>query len=265
MYGAIIGDLAGSIYEYNQTKKIESIDIPSIIQINSFYSDDTILTIAIIDAILNDKNYDKYLKKYIKAYENYKPEFTPYFKTPFSPSLIKWSKNNQIGISCGNGAMMRISPIGYLFNTEKEIIENSFLATIPSHNSEDAIEYSKEIALIIFYLRNGLSKEEVYKKLDIKLNYKPFKKFNYTCKDTIDNCLYALFYSSNFEDAIKKIIKMGGDTDTNACIVGSMAEALYGVPEYLKMAAEEKIPNEFVKILRRTNYINKISLDKEGN
>ena len=135
MYGAIVGDLAGSIYEYKQLKKIQSIKMNNLIEDNAFYSDDTILTIAILDAILNNKDYDYYLRKYIQEYSNYKPDFEPYFKSSFSPNLIKWSKSNVVGISHGNGAMMRISPVGYMFDSEIDVIENTRLATIPSHNS----------------------------------------------------------------------------------------------------------------------------------
>lgn len=250
MFGAIIGDLSGSIYEYDQIKKVTQKYIDGqIITKDSFFSDDTILTIAILDAVLNNKNYEYYLKKYTTEYINYKPNFTPYFKTSFSPMFIKWVNDNKIGTSIGNGAMMRISPIGYLFDNEKDIITNAKLATMPSHNTEEAINCATVIALIIFYLRKGLSKEEIIKRLNIKIKYEEFIKFNYTCKDTIDNCLYALFTSNNFEDSIKKVISYGGDTDTNACIVGSMAEALFGIDENLISEASKKIPFDFVQIL----------------
>lgn len=252
MYGAIIGDLAGSIYEFAQIKSIKNINIEKIIEENSFYSDDTILTIAIADAVLNDKNYEKYLRYYVKKYSSYKPDFKPYFKTTFSPGLIKWANGNLIGNSAGNGAMMRISPIGFLLNTEEEVIENAKLATIPSHNSIEAINAAQKIALIIFYLRKGLSKEAVYNKLQIHLKYSPFQKFNLTCDETIDNCLYVLYNSTGFEDAIKKIIYLGGDTDTNACIVGAMAEALYGINDELIKETNSKIPNEFKKVLLKS-------------
>lgn len=123
-------------------------------------------------------------------------------------------------------------------------------ATIPSHNSKEAIESATIVALMIFYFRKGLTKEEVYQKLNIEIKYIPFKKFNLTCFETISNCLYALYTSNNFEDAIKKTIEMGGDTDTNACIVGSIAESLYGIDDYLRLQAEEKLPSEFVKVLK---------------
>lgn len=251
MYGAIIGDLAGSIYEYEQTREIHEIQVARIIEENAFFSDDSILTIAIADAIENGGQYDKYLREYIQKYADYHPNIKPYFKNPFSPGTMKWAYQAEVGKSMGNGAMMRISPVGYLFNTEEEVIKNATLATIPSHNTEEAIDAAKKIALIIFYLRKGIPLNEIYKKLEIKLSFKPFEHFNSTCHETIDNCLYVLLQSTSFEDAIKKIIACGGDTDTNACIVGSMAEAKYGIPEYLIEEANKKIPKEFIKVLTK--------------
>lgn len=249
MYGAIIGDLAGSIYEFDQIRKINSISINKIIEDNSFYSDDTILTIAILDAILNDGDYEKYIKKYIKEYLNYKPNYKPYFKSSFSPQLIKWYKGIIEGQSKGNGAMMRISPVGYLFNSEYDVVRQSLLATSPSHYSAEAIEASQTVALIIYYARIGMSKDEIINKLKTSLEYQPFNKFNTTCNETLPNCLYALFSSNSLEEAIRKIISYGGDTDTNACIVGSMAEALYGIDENLILLVKQKIPEEFTNIL----------------
>ena len=252
MYGAIVGDLAGSIYEYNQLKDIHSIQMNNLIEDNSFYSDDTILTIAIIDAILNNKDYDYYLRKYIEEYREYKPDFRPYFKSSFSPNLIKWSNSNEIGTSHGNGAMMRISPVGYMFDSENDVIENARLATIPSHNSKEAIDSATMIALMIFYSRKGYSKEEIFQMMNIDVKYVPFSKFNTTCEATIGNCMYALYNSNGFEDAIRKTLLMGGDTDTNCAIVGSVAEAMYGIDNQIIARVNEKIPKEFVKVLKRT-------------
>lgn len=130
-----------------------------------------------------------------------------------------------------------------------DIVNDSLLATLPSHHSKEAIDASKTIALIIYYGGLGMSKEEIINKLDISLDYHPFNKFNTTCSETLPNCLYALFSPNSFEEAIRKIISYGGDTDTNACIVGSMAEALYGLDESLILLAKKKIPNEFIDIL----------------
>ncbi len=132
MWGAVIGDLAGSIYEYEQTKHFSKLNPKELINEESFYSDDTILTITILDAILNDRNYEYYLKKYAKNFLIYKPDFSPYFKGIFSPGFTKWALNQKNGKSIGNGVMMRISAVGYLFNNKKDIINNARLATIPS-------------------------------------------------------------------------------------------------------------------------------------
>ena len=251
MYGSIYGDLIGSIYEFDQLKEIRSIESSGYLSDESFFSDDTILTIAICDAIKNDKDYDKYLREYISDYRDYKPDFHPYFKSSFSPGLIKWANGNSIGNSKGNGAMMRISPVGFLFDSEDEVIKNARLATIPSHNSEEAIDSATKIALIIFYLRKGYSKEEVFNMLDINVKYIPFKKFNTTCKETLDNCLYAFYYSNSFIDAMHKTLLMGGDTDTNCAIVGGMAEACYGIDETIIHDVNMKIPHKFVEVLTK--------------
>lgn len=149
MWGAVIGDLAGSIYEFEQIKGIKSIKTNEIIPQNAFFSDDTILTIAIAEACQTDKDYEGHLKKYGHMYKDYKPDYKPYFRTSFSPGFIKWCNSNEIGTSIGNGAMMRISPVGFLFDNESDVKENARLATIPSHNSKEAIQ-----SIEIFIRRN---------------------------------------------------------------------------------------------------------------
>ena len=171
MLGAIYGDKAGSTYEFEQLKDIKPIVAKKLILPNSFYSDDTIETIAVIDAITNNKDYEQTLHDYILKTLDYKPDFKPYFKNPFSPGTIKWAKGTGRNDSIGNGAMMRISPVGYLFNNVEDVIENARLVTIPSHNSKEAIESATIIALMIYYFRNGLKKEEVYKKLGLLIKY----------------------------------------------------------------------------------------------
>lgn len=251
MLGAIYGDKAGSIYEFNQIKNIKSINPDKLILKNSFYSDDTIETIAVLDAIINNKDYEQTLREYILKNIDYKPDHEPYFKTSFSPGTIKWAQKTGRSDSIGNGAMMRISPVGYLFNTEKEVIENAKLVTMTSHNSEEAIKSATTIALLIYYFRNNLSKEEVFNKLKLLVKYEPFTRFNITCKETPGNCLYAIYHSTSFEDSIRKTLLMGADTDTNCAIVGAVAEALYKMNEKEKNDAISNLPNKYVKLLKK--------------
>ena len=252
MWGAVIGDMAGSIYEFKQHEKASLLSIDELITEDSFFSDDTILTIAIYEAILNRGSYGYFLREYGKRYMNYCPKtrITERFHTVFGKGFEDWVNGKNNGSSIGNGAMMRISGVGKMFNTEQEVITQSMLATKPSHNTSEAINCAQIIALIIFYARHGLNKIQIMQKLGITaVSYKPFTRFNKTCYETIDNCLYAFFTSNNFEDALRIVLSMGGDTDTNAAIVGSMAEALYGVPEYYINVARKKIPPRFSYIL----------------
>ena len=251
MYGAIYGDLVGSIYEYSQIKRIISINPDKLLTDKSFYSDDTILTIAILDAIKNNQDYNYYLKKYINEYKNYKPNFKPYFKTTFSPGLIKWSESNKIGISKGNGALMRISPVGFMFDNEHDVVKNAIDATIPSHSDPEAINAAIEYSLMIYLFRNGYSKEEVKRKLELDYNYVPFTKFNTLCDETLNNCLYAFYNSNSFEEVYRNTLLMGGDTDTNCAINGGLAESLYGITDNIKYEVETRIPVEFIKVLRK--------------
>ena len=251
MWGSIIGDLAGSVYEFSQVKEVTPVVVDELIREDSFYSDDTILMVAIVDAILNDRDYNKYLRQYGLEFIDYKPNVSPYFKTSFSPGFIKWLKGNEEGLSMGNGAMMRIAPVGYLFDDLDTVREESKKATIPSHNNSDSIKCAQVVASIIYLARSGHSKEEIIELLDLDISFKPFSNFNYTCSDTIGNCLYALFTTDSFENALREVISYGGDTDTNACIVGGMAEAFYGVDQSLVDKAKEKVPERFVKVLEK--------------
>lgn len=252
MYGAIIGDIAGSIYEYDQFNNIHPIVVDNIIPDEGFYSDDSVLTMAILDAILNDKDYEKYLRKYAKEFIDYKPKYEPFFNCAFGHGFMKWLESNERGVSKGNGAMMRISPVGYMFDTIEEVKENVKAATIPSHDNPESIACAEIIALLIFYFRNGYSKEEAFKLLNIdSLNYIPFQKFNSTCGETINNCLYAIYKTNSFEEAIKTVLSYGGDTDTNACIVGSVCEALYGIDQKYIDEVNKRIPDSFKMLLEK--------------
>lgn len=258
MLGAIIGDLAGSLYEYdefkskkkNLEKRLEVLSKDNLIEKDSFYSDDTILAIAVLDAILNGKNYEDYLKKYGLKYCEYEPKTkVNHFKYMFSPRFIKWCRGEISGNSMGNGALTRIVPVGYLFDDIETVNAESEKATIPSHDSALAIISAAALSDLIYLGRRGYSKDEVMKKfypihrsLDkIRLD----NSFDSSCL-VFDKCLAAFFASDSFEDAVRKAVSLGGDTDTIGAVTGSLAEAYYGVPDDLKEQALSKLPDDFV-------------------
>ena len=252
MWGAIIGDLAGSIYEYNQIKKVKEIkNLKEVIPENAFYSDDTILTIATLEALLLNKDYTETYKKYGQKYKDYKPNFTPYFKTAFSPGFTKWIENPTPRFSKGNGALMKISPVGYLSSTKKQLISNTIKATKATHNTDEAISSALIITKFIYLAQKGYTKKQIIEELNLKPVLTKFEKFNTTCNETLNNCLYMTINSDNFEESIQNIISLGGDTDTNACITGTLSESLYGINQDLIEKAKTTIPQEFTELINK--------------
>lgn len=258
MLGAIIGDLAGSIYEYDEFKskdinidrRMDVLSKSNLIDEDSFYSDDTILTMAILETILDGRSYGEVLREYgLKYYLDEPDTRVNHFKYMFSPNFIKWCKGEIEGNSMGNGALMRVSPIGYLFNDLESVLEESEKATIPSHDSALAIVSAQTLNTLIYMGRKGYSKESM------KSKFYPFSKsldkirltnrFDSSCL-VFDNCLTAFFESDSFEKAIRNAVSLGGDTDTIGAITGSLAEAYYPIPSDLRDDALEKLPNDFV-------------------
>lgn len=283
MLGAIIGDVVGSIYEVEEVKalkesalkrrsyvdriKILNKDIPLFTK-DSSYTDDTVLTVAIIDAIMNDKNYETYLRKY--GLSELSLGVDKYGRSRFGSGFISWLKNNYRGNSYGNGAAMRISPIGYYYNSLEEISEECIKATIPSHNHIDAIKGANAICDCIFLSRNGNSKEKIKEFIEEKYNYnlnynlenlQRNNKFSSKALITVPQAIYVFLVSNDFEDSIRKAISIGGDSDTIACMTGSISEAYYGIPNNLKELVLPYIPNYMKDVIKK--FYDKINLEKE--
>ena len=273
MYGAIIGDIAGSYYEvlevqnkkrtYEERIKIMDKNI-SLFNDNCSCTDDSILTTAIADAIINNVDYEIKLREY--GFREIDLGKDIYGRSRFGKGFVNWLEGNYQGDSYGNGCAMRISPVGYLFDDIDKIKEESLKATIPSHNHIESIKASEAISTSIYLLRNGISKDQLkkyiadnYYKLDFNLD-ELRNNYIFTSKaiDSVPQAIYCFLESNDFEDSIRKAISIGGDTDTIACITGSLSEAYYGVPDdlientlpYLK---DYMIPviNKFYKIKKK--------------
>lgn len=251
MLGAIIGDVVGSYYEVLEVKEIknghrsyeERIKIldqnTPLFTNNSSVTDDSILTFAIYKAIKENKPYEEMLKYYAKKEIDLGKDM--YGRSRFGKGFVEWVNGNTQGTSYGNGASMRISPVGYLFDTLEEVKQETYKATIPSHNHEESILCAEAVSTSIFLLRNGISKEELkeyieknYFKLDYDLedlrrNY----KFSSKSINSVPQAIFAFLESNSFEETIRNAISIGGDTDTIACIAGSLAESYYGIPQEL--------------------------------
>ena len=237
MKGAIIGDIIGSRWEFDNTFRY---DFELFSEYNAF-TDDSICTIA--DAIIHKGSYRDYLLKWCRKYPN------P--KGAYGGSFGRWvfSSHPQPYYSFGNGAAMRISPVGFAFDKQNVFIESD-KATGCTHNHPEGLKGARTIAGCIRCLVDGGSKNDVKHILcknygsDYQDRLSKTGEFDKTCQGSVPLSIHLFLESNDFEDAIRKAISYGGDSDTVGAIVGSLAEACYGVPEWIWQKAENYLSEE---------------------
>ncbi len=252
MLGGIIGDVAGSYYEvleieywkkekkprpYDERIKILDQTIPLFTE-KSSVTDDSILTCSIYDAICNHtEDYEFYLKKW--GIREKSRGLDLYGRNRFGKGFLSWLEGKSTGESFGNGSAMRVSPIGYSFSSLEEVKRQARLSSIPSHNHVEAIKGAEAVAVLIFLLRNGMEKDkaityikEKYYSLDFDLEELQHNYiFSSKAEKTVPQAIYVFSIANGFEDAIRKAISIGGDSDTIACITGAIAGAYYEIPK----------------------------------
>lgn len=286
MLGAIIGDIAGTKYEYqefldsrkgivNLERRRSILDKEHVPLMNekSFVSDDSILTIAVAEAIIYQADYGEILKKYGRQYGNKPLERKGFFKNAFSPVFIKWAnlETAETGNSQGNGAAMRVSPVAYLFDDLEKVKLEAKKTAIPSHNSEQAIKGAQCLASTIFLARQKKSKDEIKQYVvenfgyDLEYSLEKLQEsntFEGSCEITVPQAIFVFLEADGFEDSIRKAISIGGDTDTIACMVGSISEAYYGIPKELRQKALAVLPEELKKVLIEAYKLKKKNREK---
>lgn len=229
MLGAIAGDIIGSVYEHHNvlTKQF------TLLSENAFFTDDTVLTVAVADTILNKTPYVKNLKDYYRRYP----------QAGFGGFFTRWanSDDTQPYNSLGNGSAMRVSPIGFAFNDLDAVLLEAKKSAEVTHNHLEGIKGAQATAAAIFLARQKHGKADIKTYVEQTFGYnlderlddiRPTYKYNETCPGSVPQAIIAFLESSDYEDAIRNAISIGGDSDTIACITGGMAEAFYGgVPE----------------------------------
>jgi len=235
MKGAIAGDIIGSVYEWDRIKTKEF----ELFSNGSQFTDDSVLTIAIADAVLKGTPYKESILSFARKYPG----------RGYGGMFSRWIKfeDPQPYNSFGNGSAMRISAVGFAFNDEKKILHEAAESAWPTHNHPEGIKGAQATALSIFLARKGKSKVEIKKKIEDTFGYnlnrsldqiRPSYMFDETCQGTVPEAIIAFLESSDFEDAIRNAISLGGDSDTLACITGGIAEAYYkGLPKELEARA----------------------------
>jgi ADP-ribosylglycohydrolase len=229
MLGAIAGDIIGSIYERKNVKtKYFQLFSP-----NSKFTDDTVLTVASADVMLNHGNYVSNFKTYYHRYPNagYGGMFHQWAKSESTEAYNSW----------GNGSAMRVSPIGFTFDDLETVLFQAKKNAEVTHNHPEGIKGAQATAATIFLGRTHHSKDEIKDYIENQFGYdlsqsideiRPTYKFDSSCQGTVPQAIAAFLESTDFEDAIRNAVSLGGDSDTLTCITGGIAQAFYGgVPD----------------------------------
>lgn len=241
--GAIIGDIAGSPYEFHNIKY--QLKKEELITEKSKFTDDTIMTIAIADALLacnlkgidSDEVIKSTIVKYMKSYGNEYPH------VGYGRNFKTWLKSDSLEPynSYGNGSAMRCSCCGWIAKDLEQANRLGRLSAEVTHNHPEGIKGAVVISECIYLLKNGATKQEIFNHVSkyYNLNFtldqiRPYYIFDVSCQGSVPQAIKAFLESNDFYDAISKAISIGGDSDTIAAITGSLAEAHYSIPNNFK-------------------------------
>ena len=247
MLGAIAGDVIGSVYEFHGTKIADF----ELFTPHSTFTDDTVLTVAVADCILHGKDYAATLKEYGLKY--------PY--AGYGGMFRKWlgSSSSKPYNSYGNGSAMRVSPVGFAFDTLDEVLSEARRSAEVTHNHPEGIKGAQAVAAAIFLGRKKESKANIRSYIEKTFNYnlhqtldeiRPSYCFDETCQGSVPQAVISFLESSDYEDAVRKAVSLGGDADTIACMTGGIAQAYYGnVPEYIIRETRRRLSKELLEIV----------------
>lgn len=251
MIGAIAGDIIGSVYEHFSIKTTEF----ELFHQASRFTDDTVLTIAVADSIINSKDYAQTLKEYTRRYPNagYGGNF---FQWAFSDSFEPY-------YSFGNGSAMRVSPVGFAFNDLHTVLEEAERSASVTHNHPEGIKGAQAVAAAVHLARHDYSKRKLKNYIIEQFGYnldrtleqiRPNYQFDVTCQGSVPEAIIAFLEAEDFEDAIRKAVSLGGDSDTIACMTGAMAQAYFGeVPYKIEEKARSMLPQELLGVIDEFN------------
>ena len=249
MIGAIAGDVIGSAYEANAVKTTNFQMFPP----GACFTDDTVLTVATAEALLGDGDYAAAYRRYGRAYPN----------AGYGGSFYRWLFSEGAGPygSWGNGAAMRVSPVGLVLDSVDAVLAEAARSAAVTHDHPEGIKGAQTAALAVFLARAGTSKEMIKAEIHDRFSYdlarpldaiRPGYRFDVSCQGSVPESLIAFLESADYESAVRNAISLGGDADTMACIAGGIAQAFYGsVPEPIAGEVRSRLPDGFLDVLDR--------------
>ncbi len=249
LLGAIAGDIIGSVYEFNTCKSTEF----RLFYDASRYTDDSVMTVANADWLVTGDSLLGIMQDYGNRYPTagYGGMFYSWLKAREPKPYNSW----------GNGSAMRVSPVGWAFDTLEETLEAAKQSAEITHNHPEGIKGAQATAACIFMARTGKSKEDIKKYIELKFGYnlsrtcdeiRPTYLFDESCQGTVPESIIAFLDSTDYENAIRLAVSLGGDADTMGAITGGIAEAYYGgVPEHIRKEVLKRLPNEFIEVMQK--------------
>ena len=253
LIGAVAGDIIGSTYEWDNVKTTDF----KLFRRKSRFTDDTVLTMAVAKSILDNEDFGANIQKFARKYPH----------RGYGSFFRKWihSENPQPYGSYGNGGAMRVSPVGFAFNDIDKVLKKAKESAEPTHNHPEGIKGAQAIASAIFWARKGKDKNYIRTFVENTFGYdlnftieslRPTYQFSATAPDTVPHAIVAFLDSTDFENAIRLAISLGGDSDTIAAMTGSIAAAFYkNIPETITEEVEKFLPDEFINIMNRFDEI----------
>lgn len=246
--GAIAGDIIGSAYEFNPTKDYNFLLFNDL----SEYTDDTVMTVANAEWLLTSKDLGTTMLEYGNKYEaGYGELFLCWL----------WRKDLRPYNSFGNGSAMRVSPVGWAFDTLEETLVAAKRSAEVTHNHPEGIKGAQSTAACIYWARKGRTKQQIKEYVDALFGYdlnrtcdeiRSSYGFDVTCQGSVPESIIAFLESSDYESAVRLAVSLGGDSDTMGAITGGIAEAYYGgVPENIKIEVLKRLPNEFIEVMQK--------------
>lgn len=246
MLGAIAGDIIGSLHEFNGNKRA---DLPLFGQ-GSFFTDDSVLTIATAEKLLTGGNYAALYRKWARLYPD----------SGFGGRFARWfvAKDAPPYNSFGNGSAMRVSPVGWAFDTLEETLAEARRSALPTHDHPEGIKGAESVAAAIFMARKGAGKKEILQYIQKTFDYDLSRSveeirltyhFDETCQGSVPQAIRCFLEGKSYEETVRLAVSLGGDADTQACIAGSIAEAAFGLPKDIALKAREALPLEMLAVL----------------
>ncbi len=259
MYGALLGDIIGSVYEFDRSPKQKKFPL---FLANSTFTDDSVMTIAVADALMKADVHPTEEEVKSLVIRSMKRWGRAYPDAGYGGGFYRWLFTNTTDPynSWGNGSAMRTSPVGWLYETMEETLQIAKWAAEVTHNHPEGIKGAQATAASIFLARNGSSKETIRDFITKTFGYdlsrtcdeiRPTYRHVESCQKTVPEAIIAFLEGNDFEDVIRNGVSLGGDSDTLTCIAGGIAEAFFGVPDSLKEECRKRIAAEMLAVVKK--------------